>query len=155
MKTKKDAIKRSLELFPKVPIHSQHYVTNQIGRKAYLQGWEEAQQDKQTCGFCVEPKQHQKELICEMMRKDEDDGVYDNLSGVINEVSDNSAIKKAFDNIPKEVRDRHAKAAYEEHKQLREAAAKVTAFWRVNPSIVKDWEKDMHEFIEKLEKELK
>ena len=90
MKTREQAEARALELFPKVPIHSQHYVTNQIGRQSFLQCWEEMQQNKQTCGFCVEPA--------------------------------SKVIKEAFDNIPKEVRDRHAKAAYNEHKQLREAA---------------------------------
>ena len=80
MKTRKQAEARAIELFPKVPIHSQHYVTNQIGRKAFLQCWEEMQQDKQTCGFCVEPKEEQKELLSEMMRKDEEDGLYDYIS---------------------------------------------------------------------------
>jgi len=56
MKTREQAEARALELFPKVPIHSQHYVTNQIGRQSLLQCWEEMQQNKQTCGFCVEPK---------------------------------------------------------------------------------------------------
>ena len=37
----------------------------------------EKQKEKQTCGFCVERKQHQKELLKEMMRKDEEDGVYE------------------------------------------------------------------------------
>lgn len=46
MKTREQAEQRALELFPKVPIHSQHYVTNKIGRQAYLRGWEEAQDTK-------------------------------------------------------------------------------------------------------------
>jgi hypothetical protein len=46
---------RALELFP---IHEEFDVDRlKPLREAYLQGWEEAQQNKQTCGFCVELKE--------------------------------------------------------------------------------------------------
>ena len=53
MKTRKEAEARALELYP---IYEEFDVDRlkQL-REAYLQGWQEAQQDKQTCGFCVEP----------------------------------------------------------------------------------------------------
>lgn len=148
LETREQAEARAMELFP---IYEEFDVDRlKPLREAYLQGWEDSQQDKQTCGFCVDPKQHQKELLKEMMRKDEESGMYDDLSDVINNVNTDSAInmgrtlsiaddnpivysdadasktiKEAFENIPKEVKDRHAKAAYNEHKQLREAAEKV------------------------------
>ena len=52
MKTRQQAEARALELYP---IHPEFDVDrlNEV-REAYLQGWEEAQQDEQTCGFCVE-----------------------------------------------------------------------------------------------------
>ena len=54
LETRKQAEARALELFP---IHEEFDVDRlKPLREAYLQGWEEAQQDKQTCGFCVEPK---------------------------------------------------------------------------------------------------
>ena len=75
LETGEQAEARALELFP---IHEEFDVDRlKPLRDAYLQGWEDSQQNKQTCGFCVEPKQHQKELLKEMMRKDEDSGMYE------------------------------------------------------------------------------
>jgi len=91
----------------------------------YVKAIQEMQANKQTCGFCVEPKEE----------KDYSD---EEIKAMIDRMNEQ----------PLQLIDTGC-------DQLREAAAKVTAFWRVNPSIVKDWEKDMHEFIEKLEKELK
>ena len=118
MKTREQAEARALEFYPNTHIATVNQL-HEVSREAYLQCWEdmqvamdaqqaadEMQQNKQTCGFCVEPKQPQ----------------------VKEQSKDN---------------------------RLRKAAARVAAFWRLNPSIVKDWEKDMHNFIEKLEKELK
>ena len=52
MKTREQAEARALELYP---IHEEFDVDRlKPLRDAYLQGWEEAQQGKQTCGFCVE-----------------------------------------------------------------------------------------------------
>ena len=52
MKTREQAEARALELFP---IHEEFDVDRlKPLREAYVQGWEEAQQNKQTCGFCVE-----------------------------------------------------------------------------------------------------
>ena len=54
MKTREEAEARALELFP---IHEEFDVDRlKEIREAYLQGWEDAQQDKQTCGFCVNKK---------------------------------------------------------------------------------------------------
>ena len=48
-----EAKERALELYP---IHPEFDVDRlKPLREAYLQGWDEAQQGKQTCGFCVEP----------------------------------------------------------------------------------------------------
>jgi hypothetical protein len=53
MKTREQAEARALELYP---IFEEFDVDRlKPLREAYLQGWDEAQQDKQTCGFCVEP----------------------------------------------------------------------------------------------------
>ena len=53
MKTREQAEARALELYP---IFEEFDVDRlKPLREAYLQGWQEAQQDKQTCGFCVEP----------------------------------------------------------------------------------------------------
>ena len=52
MKTREQAEARAMELFP---IHPEFDVDRlKPLREAYLQGWEEAQQNKQICGFCVE-----------------------------------------------------------------------------------------------------
>jgi hypothetical protein len=99
LETREQAESRALELFP---IHKEFDVDRlKELRDAYLQGWDDAQQDKQTCGFCVEPateltdekhsesldtkenegselpSEKQKELLCEMMRKDEASGMYE------------------------------------------------------------------------------
>ena len=53
MKTREQAEARALELYP---IHEEFDVDRlKELREAYLKGWDEAQQEKQTCGFCVEP----------------------------------------------------------------------------------------------------
>ena len=53
LETREQAESRALELFP---IHKEFDVDRlKELRDAYLQGWDDAQQDKQTCGFCVEP----------------------------------------------------------------------------------------------------
>ena len=55
MKTREQAEARALELYP---IHEEFDVDRlKPLRDAYLQGWQEAQQNKQTCGFCVDPKE--------------------------------------------------------------------------------------------------
>lgn len=105
MKTREQAEQRALELFP---IHEEFDVDRlKPLREAYLQGWEDSQQNKQTCGFCVEPatellnekhsesldtkenegselpSEKQKELVCEMMRKDEANGIYDDIDETV------------------------------------------------------------------------
>ena len=55
---REEAEARALELYP---IHPEFDVDRlKPLREAYLQGWEDSQQDKQTCGFCVEPKNEEK-----------------------------------------------------------------------------------------------
>lgn len=81
MKTRKQAEARANELCP-----DRSEVFGLVDRAFYagfLQCWEEMQQDKQTCGFCIEPKQEQNELLSEMMRKDEEDGVYDEFNRLL------------------------------------------------------------------------
>lgn len=39
--------------------------------------------------------------------------------------------------------------------KLREAAKRVVEYWKMNPSLVDDWERDMDISVEELEKELK
>ena len=39
--------------------------------------------------------------------------------------------------------------------KLRESAEKVVEYWKMNPSLVDDWERDMDISVEELEKELK
>lgn len=53
LETREQAEARALELFP---IHEEFDVDRlKPLREAYLQGWEDSQQNKQTCGFCIEP----------------------------------------------------------------------------------------------------
>ena len=120
MKTREQAEARALELYP---IHPEFDVDRlKPLREAFLAGVEwEKERTELTNGKSYEnldakgiehselPSEKKKEHLKEMMRKDEA----------------SKTIKEAFENIPKEVRDRHAKAAYNEHKQLREAAEKV------------------------------
>ena len=51
--TREEAEDRALELYP--ILEEFDFDRLKPLREAYVQGWEEAQQGKQTCGFCVEP----------------------------------------------------------------------------------------------------
>jgi len=57
MKTREEAEKRALELFPnelcRVKLHYSRRFFRMKLRDAFIQCWDEMQQDKQTCGFCV------------------------------------------------------------------------------------------------------
>ena len=57
MKTRKEAEARAMELFPD-PNHDTHWERERVKflRQAFIKCWHEMQQNKQTCGFCVEPK---------------------------------------------------------------------------------------------------
>lgn len=121
LKTREQAEQRALELYPKVPIYSQHYVTNQVGRKAFLQCWDEMQEDKQRSQRISEQSEEkvnksvQKELLCEMMRKDEESRVYELSKDDIQELIEESE---------KEIN------LLEKYNQLREAAEEaVSAFY--------------------------
>ena len=58
MKTRKEAEARAMELW-NIQADTRGDYINAQRRKAFLQCWEEMQQNKQTCGFCVEPKEEQ------------------------------------------------------------------------------------------------
>ena len=60
--TRKEVEKMALEHYPDID-----WENTQL-RKAYMQCWDDMQQDKQTCGFCVEPyeKAKQKEALIEL-----------------------------------------------------------------------------------------
>ena len=64
MKTREEAEARAMELFPVTTINEVNLYYEPL-RLAYLRCWEEMQQDKQTCGFCVE-KAQQKEALIEL-----------------------------------------------------------------------------------------
>jgi hypothetical protein len=58
MKTRKEAEARAMELFPPSS-NTLHDHVQELKRDSFLQCWEEMQHNKQTCGFCVEPKEEQ------------------------------------------------------------------------------------------------
>lgn len=70
MKTREEAEKRALELFPDIKAKGKNVLDelwnevlddeNKGKRQAFLQCWDEMQQDKQTCGFCVTPENENK-----------------------------------------------------------------------------------------------
>jgi len=99
MKTREQAEAMAMELFPdnSIPNSTTVYqsdIENEQQRKAFLKCFDEMTKHKditKTCGYCVKPNNNQpisehpeekvnkfvqKELICEMMRKDEESGVY-------------------------------------------------------------------------------
>jgi len=120
MKTREQAEARAWELFPDVPIT--------------IENMEELANHEKRQGF----------LKCwEEMQKDKQ------TCGFCVEPA-SKTIKEAFDKIPKDVRDRHAKAAYNEHKLLREAAEKV-----VDYALYGGLGVNLHDAIVELEKALK
>lgn len=96
MKTRKDAIKRSLELYPKTHIETVNQL-HEVSRDVYLQCFDDMQ-------IAEDAKQAAVEV---------------------------------------------------DNDKLRKAAEKVVKFWKMNPSLVDDWERDMDVSVEKLEKALK
>jgi len=58
MKTREQAEARAMELFPKTHIATVNQL-HEVSRDAFLKCFDEIQQDKQTCGFCVEPASEQ------------------------------------------------------------------------------------------------
>lgn len=156
MKTREQAEARAMELFPNTHIATVNQL-HEVSRDAFLQCFDEMQQDKQTCGFCVEPKksQHiseqseekvnksvQKELLCEMMRKDEEDGVYDDIIS--------HALRKGSKGVimPKAVRF----GTLNKENQIREAAEKVVVVYLTSELTVPY---RIQRAIEQLEKALK
>jgi len=55
MTTREEAEKRALELFPNGEKVMEKY-TSTIQREAFLQCFDEMQQNRHTCGFCVTPE---------------------------------------------------------------------------------------------------
>jgi len=55
LETREQAEARARELFPNGEKVMEKY-TSTIQREAFLQCWDEMQQNKQTCGFCVTPE---------------------------------------------------------------------------------------------------
>lgn len=51
--------------------------------------------------------------------------------------------------------DAEQAAAEVDKDKLREAAERVVKYWKMNPSLVDDWERDMDISVEQLEKALK
>jgi len=70
MKNRKKAEARANELFPKVAIYSQHYVTNQIGRKAFLQCYDEMQQQNKELRAAAEYVIEKRKQMHSLTRKE-------------------------------------------------------------------------------------
>jgi hypothetical protein len=160
MKTREQAEARALELYP---IHEEFDVDRlKPFREAFLAGVEwEKERAESTNGKnheTFDTKENKgSELPSEKQQKKQTCGF------CVEPAS--KTIKEAFDNIPKEVRDRHAKAAYEEDKQLRETAEKVVELYKKIKEIgtpkVYSWgelkiaQDEFEYYIEQLEKALK
>ena len=67
MKKRDEAEARAMELFPidDFPFREDAERQEEL-RKAFLQCWDEMQANKQTCGFCVEPKKSKQEDVKEL-----------------------------------------------------------------------------------------
>jgi len=144
LETREQAEARALELYPKKYGDWFEKAVNRQQRKAFLQCWEEVQQEYENQSSNIEkepvsamlvnvikycdqnqrvqlikalqeranindnqdePKQHQKELICEMMRKDEEYGLYESKriseqsNKKVNESVDNDKLREAAESM--------------------------------------------------------
>jgi len=83
MKTREQAEQRALELYPEGEDGELSSHINLRKRESYIQCWEDMQSIKNITQSTDESvnvsKSNQKELLCEMMRKDEESGVYDDI----------------------------------------------------------------------------
>ena len=59
MKTREQAEARAYQLYPRIWQSVDGNYTVHKQQQAYLQCWDDMQEDNQTCGFCVEPKQEE------------------------------------------------------------------------------------------------
>lgn len=95
LETREQAEQRAMELFPKVPLFHNNYVSNKGCRIGFLQCWEEMQDNRitdptKTCGYCIKPsKENQRKLLSEMMREDEKDGIYEESQRMSEQSSEN------------------------------------------------------------------
>jgi len=174
MKTREQAEAIALEFYPDVNDFGDHSFEfavfkkeHRLLREGFLQCWEEMQQNKQTCGFCVEPatelpnekhsesldtkedegselhSEKQKELLCEMMRKDEEDDYRNGVRDVV------KYLLNAQPTDDEEVIDNYTDSIVSNNK-LREAAEKV-----VDYALYGGLEVSLHDAIVELEKALK
>jgi len=84
MKTREQAEQRALEIYREKMAFSTEGVA-MAARQGFLQCWEEMQ------------KSNQKELLCEMMRKDEDSGVYETQDKVSIEKLKNDYLRGEYE----------------------------------------------------------
>ena len=126
MKTREQAEKRAMELYE----GSKDALTDHIRlfeRQAFLQCWDEMQKDKQRNQRISEKSEEEvnkyvhKQLLCEMMRKDEESGVYDEMSI---EKLKNDYLRGEY-----ELDEFVEKLKITQDKQLRESAEKVVWKW--------------------------
>jgi len=132
MKTREQAEQRAFELFPIGDFPFREDVENQlILRETFLQCWDEMQE------------YNQKELLCEMMRKDEEGGVYNDIIS--------HALRKGSKGVimPKCVR----LGELNKKNQLREAAENGSIEKLKNDYLRGEYELD--EFVERLKEALK
>ena len=179
MKTREQAEARAWELYPEIKIKGEPVLDelwnevlddeNKGKRQSFLQCWEEMQHDKselydgtllfrsvlnQMHSFAIaaEKGEIDPKEFAEYVRSSSErllSSVNKQTCGFCVEPA-SKTIKEAFDKIPKDVRDRHAKAAYNEHKLLREAAEKV-----VDYALYGGLGVNLHDAIVELEKALK
>jgi len=112
LETREQAEARAMELFPRVKHNSIKNIEAEVQRQAFIQCWDEMQRHQNEERLKDIPKKY-RDMPVEVVNKQ--------TCGFCVEPA-SKTIKEAFDNIPKEVRDRHVKVAYEEHKQIRKAA---------------------------------
>jgi len=168
LETREQAEARALELYPSSYDDYLMEAFNRHQRQSFLQCWEEMQQEcKNTSDhratslkaidefidsdegkkYIYDMKQHQKEMLCEMMRKDEEDGVYelnkDDIEELLNESEKEinslqkykqrceTGCKKFYGGEILHHKDCffYPESITKQHDQLREAAEKVVYEW--------------------------
>ena len=146
MKTREQAEKRAMELYE----GSKDALTDHIRlfeRQAFLQCWDEMQKDKQRNQRISEKSEEEvnkyvhKQLLCEMMRKDEESGVYEPKEEKEYSDEEIKEMIKRINEQPLQIMDTGC-------TQLREAAERVVWKWNNKCAITA-------EDIQQIEKELK
>ena len=147
MKTREQAEQVAMELFPD-PNHDTHWERERVKflRQGFMQCYDELFKMKdlsQTCGYCVKPsKEIQRKLLSEIMREDENDGIYDLTRNDFQELLNESE---------NEIN------SFQKHNQLREAAEKFVKIHNLRDSFPNwtKWSEEMESAFEQLEKALK